>query len=105
MLAAALGGAAVVTLSACANLSDSTDDGPTSVSFRCDDERSFLAMFSEDRRRSFVKTDDETYDLLLVDQDGDELEYQDGNGVQLIVDDDDSQLRIPDGDDYEDCRT
>jgi len=105
MLAAALGGAAVVALAACANLSDSTDEGPTSVSFRCDDERNFLAMFSEDRRRSFVKTDDETYELLLVDQDGDELEYQDGNGVQLIVDDDDSQLRIPDGDDYEDCRT
>jgi hypothetical protein len=104
MLAAALGGALLVTLGACANLTD-MDEGPTSVTYHCDDDRSFLAMFSEDRRRSFVKTDDETYDLVLVDRDGDELEYEDQNGTQLIVDDNDSQLRVSDDDDFEDCST
>jgi hypothetical protein len=105
MLAAAFGGAVVMTLGACANLSDTTEEGPTSVTFHCDDQRSFLALFSEDRRRSFVKTDDETYDLVLVDSDGDELEYEDRNGVQLIVDDDDSHLLVLDDDDFEDCST
>jgi hypothetical protein len=62
-------------------------------------------MFSEDRERTFVRTDDETYELALVNRDGDELEYQDRNGVQLTVDDDDSHLAIPGDDDFEDCDT
>jgi hypothetical protein len=106
VLAAALGGAVVVSLGACANLSDTRgNDGPTSVTFRCDDDRRFLAMFSEDRRRSFVKTDDDTYELVLVDRDADELEYADRNGVRLTVDGDDGDLRIPEDDDFEDCTT
>ena len=105
MLAAAFGGAVVMTLGACANLSSTRDEGPTSVTFHCDDERSFLALFSEDRRRTLVKTDDETYELVLVDRDGDELEYADRNGVQLTIDDDDGHLRVPDDDDFEDCTT
>jgi hypothetical protein len=101
MLAVAVG--AALSLGACANLSDTGDDGPTSVTFNCDDGKTFLAMFSEDRERTFVRTDDETYELALVDRDGDELEYQDRNGVQLTVDDDDSHLAIPGDDDFEDC--
>ena len=101
ILAAAVG--AALSLSACANLSDTGDDGPTSVTFNCDDGKTFFAMFSEDRERTFVRTDDETYELALVDRDGDELEYQDRNGVQLTVDDDDSHLAIPGDDDFEDC--
>jgi hypothetical protein len=104
MLAAVLGGA-VVTLGACANLTDTRDDGPTSLAFRCDDDRRFLAMFSEDRRRSFVKTNDETYELMLVDRDGDAVEYADRNGVRLTVDGDDGDLRVPEDDDFEDCTT
>ena len=103
MLAAALGGTVAITLGACANLSNSRDDGPTSVTFRCDDDRRFLAMFSEDRRRSFVKTEDETYELVLVDRDGDEREYADRDGVRLTVDGNDGDLRIPEDDDFEDC--
>jgi hypothetical protein len=103
MLAVAVG--AALSLGACANLSDVGDDGPTSVTFNCDDGKTFLAMFSEDRERTFVRTDDETYELALVDRDGDELEYQDRNGVQLTVDDDDSHLAIPGDDDFEDCDT
>jgi hypothetical protein len=102
MLALAFGGALLAT--ACANLTK-TDEGPTSVTFNCDDDKSFLAMFSEDRQRSFIRTEDDTYELALVDRDGDELEYQDGEGVQLIVDEDDGRLRVPDEDDYEDCTT
>jgi hypothetical protein len=51
------------------------NEGPTSATFSPRGKRRFLALFSEDRRRSFVKTDDETYELGLVDRDGDELEY------------------------------
>jgi hypothetical protein len=106
MLAAALGGAVAMTLGACANLNDATQEGPTSVTFTCDDGRTFLAMFSEDRDRSFVRTDDETYELDLVDRDGDEFEYQDRDGVQLTVDNDDNgHLAIPGGDDFENCTT
>jgi hypothetical protein len=106
MLAAALGGAVAMTLGACANMSDTTEEGPTSVTFTCDDGRTFLAMFSEDRDRSFVRTDDETYELDLVDRDGDEFEYQDRDGVQLTVDNDDNgHLAIPGGDDFENCTT
>jgi hypothetical protein len=105
MLAAALGGAVVMTLGSCADLTDTRDDGPTSLTFRCDDDRRFLAMFSEDRRRSFVKTNDETYELMLVDRDGDAVEYADRNGVRLTVDGDDGDLRVPEDDDFEDCTT
>jgi hypothetical protein len=104
ILALSFGGAAALTLAACAGI-QSRDEGPTSVTFHCDDDRSFLAMFSEDRRRSFVKTDDETYELVLVDRDGDELQYADHDGVQLTVDDDDGHLYVPDDDDFEDCST
>jgi hypothetical protein len=105
-LAAALGSAVAMTLGACANMSDTTHEGPTSVTFTCEDGKTFLAMFSEDRDRSFVRTDDETYELRLVDRDGDEFEYQDRDGVQLTVDDDDNgHLAIPGGDDFENCTT
>jgi hypothetical protein len=105
MLAAAVGGVAALTLAACANGFGSRDDGPTSVTYNCDDGKTFLAMFSEDRERTFVRTDDETYELALVDRDGDELQYQDNDGVQLTVEDEDSHLAIPGGDDFEDCNT
>ena len=102
MLAAAVGVA--LSLGACANLSDTGDPGPSSVTYTCDDGKTFLAMFSEDRERTFVRTDDETYELALVDRDGDEMEYQDRNGVQLTVDDDDnSRLTVPGDDDFEGC--
>ena len=104
MLAAAFGGVLVVTLGACADLSDTTQEGPTSVTYTCADGKTFLAMFSEDRARSFVRTDDDTYELDLVDRDGDELEYQDRDGVQLTVDNDDNgHLAIPGDDDFENC--
>jgi hypothetical protein len=105
MLAAALGGAVAIALGACANVSDTQDDGPTSVTYTCDDGRTFLAMFSEDRDQSFVRTDDETYELVLVDSDGDDLEYQDGDGVQLTVDDEEGHLAVPGDDDFENCNT
>ena len=104
MLAAVV--AAALSLGACANLSDTGDPGPSSVTYTCDDGKTFLAMYSEDRERSFVRTDDETYELALVDRDGDELEYQDRNGVQLTIDDDDnSRLTVPGEDDFEGCTT
>jgi hypothetical protein len=103
ILAAAVG--AALSLGACANLSDMGDPGPTSVTFNCDDGKTFLAMFSEDRERTFVRTDDETYELALVDRDDDEMEYQDHDGVELTVNDDDSHLAIPGEDDFEDCNS
>ena len=103
MLAAAFGGAVAIMLGACANMSDMQDDGPTSVTYTCDDGRTFFAMFSEDRERSFVRTDDETYELVLVDRDADELEYQDGDGVELTVDEEESHLAVPGDDDFENC--
>ena len=74
------------------------------VTYTCDDGKTFFAMFSEDREQSFVRTDDETYELVLVASDGDELEYQDGDGVQLTIDDD-NHLAIPGHDDFENCDT
>ena len=105
MLAAVVGGAAALMLAACANGFGSQDEGPTSVTYNCDDGKTFLAMFSEDRERTLVRTDDETYELALVDRDGDELQYQDNDGVQLTVEDEDSHLAVPGGDDFEDCNT
>lgn len=105
-LGAGVSGAVVmILLGSCANLADTRNDGPTSVTFRCDDDRNFLALFSEDRRRAFVETGDETYELILVDRDGDELDYANDDDVQLTIDGNDGQLRIPDDDDFEDCRT
>lgn len=96
-------------LAGCSNIRDAMDEasaepGPTSVAFRCEDNRSFLAMVSEDRDQAFVETGDDTYELALVDRDGDRLAYANGDNVNLIVEDDEAYLRVPGESDFKDCR-
>lgn len=102
---AALGGAfAVALLGGCAGVSDA-DDGPTSLTYRCDDNRTFAAMFSDDRRQAFVDTPDDSYELVLVDRDANEMDFANNDGVLLTVDGAESYLRIADEDDYKGCTT
>jgi hypothetical protein len=108
---AALGGAvALILLAGCANLRDAVQDagdsGPRSIAYRCDDDRGFMALFSEDRDQAFVETGDETYELALVDRDDDQLTYANQDDVHLAVDDSgrDAYLRVPGENDLKDCR-
>jgi hypothetical protein len=107
--AALCGATAFTLLASCSNIRDAMDEasaepGPESVAFRCDDDRSFLAMVSEDRDQAFVETGDDTYELALVDRDGDRLAYTNRDDVNLIVEEDEAYLRVPGESDFKDCR-
>jgi hypothetical protein len=100
---------AFALLVGCSNIQDAMDEasaepGPESVAFRCEDNRSFLAMVSEDRDQAFVETGDDTYELALVERDGDRLGYANDDNVNLIVEDDEAYLRVPGESDFKDCR-
>jgi hypothetical protein len=100
---------AFALLVGCSNIQDAMDEasaepGPESVAFRCEDNRSFLAMVSEDRDQAFVETGDDTYELALVERDGDRLGYANDDNVNLIVEDDEAYLRVPGESDFKGCR-
>jgi hypothetical protein len=100
---------AFALLVGCSNIQDAMDEasaepGPESVAFRCEDNRSFLAMVSEDRDQAFVETGDDTYELALIERDGDRLGYANDDDVNLIVEDDEAYLRVPGESDFKDCR-
>ena len=110
VFAALGGGVAMALVAGCANIEAAMDDmrdtGPRSVAYRCDDDRGFMALFSEDRDQAFVETGDETYELALVDRDDDELTYANRDDVYLAVDESgrDAYLRVPGESDLKDCR-
>ena len=116
--AAALGAAAaIVLLAGCANLEDVVNEiggggsrGPTTVAYECDGDESFAARFSADRDQVRVQTDDETYDLELVDRGGGQRVYSEededeDDSVRLAVSDGgrSAYLRVPNGADLDDC--
>ena len=87
--------------------------GPTTVTYDCDGGRELTAAFSADRGEVRLEAEDEngdeeTYALELLGRRDDRRVYGDDDGeVQLVVrgaDDDEAELRIDDGDDFEDCR-
>jgi hypothetical protein len=87
--------------------------GATTVAYDCDGGRELTAAFSADRGEVRVEAEDEdgdeeTYALELLGRRGDRRVYSDDDGgVQLVVrgaDGDEAELRIDDGDDFEDCR-
>jgi hypothetical protein len=100
---------ALALLAGCSNVQDAMDEasaepGPESVAFRCDGDRGFLAMVSEDRDQAFVETGDDTYELVLVERDGDRLGFANDDNVNLIVEDDEAYLRVPGESDFKGCR-
>ena len=118
--AALAGGTVAMTLLAgCANLDSVVNDvldnrnrGPRTVAYECDDDRSFRARYSGDRDEVSVQARGETYRLELVDRDGDRRVYgedddddDDDDNVRLTVwgGDRGAYLRIPDGNNFEDC--
>lgn len=107
---AVIGALGIGLLAGCANLDDEIDsvlgdrdDEPRTVAFECDDDREFVARLSGDREEVRVDTGDETYELDLTDRDDDERVYSNDDGVELTVGDDEADLRIPDGSDFQDC--
>jgi len=110
VIATLSGGVVLILVAGCANLRDAMDDasdsGPRSIAYRCDDDRGFMALFSEDRDQAFVETGDETYELALVERDDDQLTYANRDDVHLAVDDSgrDAYLRVPGESDLKDCR-
>jgi hypothetical protein len=79
---------------------------PGAFAYQCDDERGFMALFSENRDQAFVETGEETYELALVDRDDDQLTYANRDDVHLAVDDSgrNAYLRVPGESDLKDCR-
>jgi hypothetical protein len=108
-----LGGALGLSLLAgCADLENQVqdvlgnrDDEPRTLAFDCDDNRDFTARLSGDREQARVDVGDESYRLDLTDREDGDRVYSNDDGVRLTVGDDEAYLRIPGGQDFQDCET
>jgi hypothetical protein len=107
VLGAALG---LSLLAGCADLEDQVqdvmgngNDESRTLAFDCDHDRDFTARLSGDREEARVDIGDESYRLELTDRENGDRVYSNEDGVRLTVGDDEGYLRIPGGEDYQDC--
>ncbi|MGH6943367.1 MAG: hypothetical protein ACREH6_03985 [Geminicoccaceae bacterium] len=100
------GAAAISLLAGCSSIQEAVDreSGPKTVAYRCDSDRDFAAVFSTDGDQAFVETGDKTYELNRAGHDNGAAVYTNRDNVELTVDGNDAYLRIPDQNDFEDCR-
>jgi hypothetical protein len=108
---AATGGAlGLALLSGCAEMRDDMEDafgdlggGRRLMAFECDDDRALTVILSADRDEARVDADGRDYELEEADRDDGDRVYRDDDGVRLTLGDDEAYLRVPGGDDYQDC--
>ena len=108
---AAMGGAlGLALLSGCANLQDDMEDvlgdlggGPRTMVFECDDDRELTVLLSDDGEEARVDADGRDYELEEADRESGNRVYTDDDDVRLTLGGDEAHLRVPEGDDYEDC--
>ena len=82
---------------------DGDDDEPRTVVFDCDDDREFSVRLSGDRDEARVDTGEETYDLEQTGRDGDVRVYGNDDDVRLEISNEEAYLRVPGGEDFQDC--
>jgi hypothetical protein len=111
LTAAATGGAlGFVLLTGCADMQDNVEDvfgdlggGPRAMAFECDDDRELTVLLSRDREEARVDVDGRDYELEEAGRDDGDRVYTDDDDVRLTLGDDEAYLRVPGGDDYQDC--
>jgi hypothetical protein len=110
-LAAAMSGTlSLALLSGCANMQDNMEEvlgdiggGPRTMVFECDDDRELTVLLSDDGEEARVDADGRDYELEEADREDGNRVYTDDDDVRLTLGNDEAHLRVPEGDDYEDC--
>lgn len=82
---------------------DDDDDEPRTVAFNCDDDRDLRVRLSGDRDEARVAAGDELYDLEQTGRDDGSRIYTNDDGVRLEISDEEAYLRVPGGEDFQDC--
>ena len=82
---------------------DDNDDEPRTVAFNCDDDRDFRVRLSGDREEAQVAAGDELYALEQTGRDDGTRIYTNDDGVRLEISNEQAYLRIPGGEDFQDC--
>jgi hypothetical protein len=107
MLGCAIG---LALLAGCADASNQVEDilgtgdnEPRTLAFECDDDRDFTARLSGNREEARVDVGDETHELELADREDGDRVYTNEDGVRLTVGDREAYLRIPGGQDFQNC--
>jgi hypothetical protein len=107
--AAMSGALGLALLSGCADMQDNIDDMVGDLSrearttaFECDDDRELTVRISRDGEEARVDADGRDYELEEEGRDNGDRVYTDDD-VRLTLGDDEAYLRVPDGDDYQDC--
>lgn len=83
---------------------DDDDDEPRVVAFDCDDDRDLRVRLSGDRDEAQVAAGGEVYDLERTGRDDGRRSYANDDGVRLEISNEAAYLRIPGGEDFQDCR-
>ena len=79
------------------------DEGPRTVAFDCADDRDFRVRLSGSREEARVEAGDEEYELEQTGRDDGRRVYANDDGVRLEISNEEAYLRIPGGDDFQDC--
>jgi hypothetical protein len=79
------------------------DDEPRTVAFECDDDRDFRVRLSGDRDEARVDAGDEEYELERTGRDDGRQVYSNDDGVRLEISNEEAYLRVPGGEDFQDC--
>jgi hypothetical protein len=98
----------IALLAGCAKVEEQVqdvlgDDEPSTVAFECDDDQDFTARLSSNREEARVDVGDETHELELAEREGGDRVYTNEDGVRLTVGDREGYLRIPGGQDFQNC--
>lgn len=82
---------------------DGDGDEPRTVAFNCDDDRDLRVRLSGDREQARVAAGDELYDLEQTGRDDGRRIFTNDDGVRLEISDEEAYLRVPGGEDFQDC--
>ncbi|HEX6114347.1 MAG TPA: hypothetical protein VFZ10_18770 [Geminicoccaceae bacterium] len=83
---------------------DDDDDEPRVVAFDCDDDRDLRVRLSGDRDEARVSAGDEVYELERTGRDDGRQVYSNDDGVRLEISNEEAYLRVPGGEDFQDCQ-
>jgi hypothetical protein len=112
LAAAAMGSAlGLMLLSSCADMQDNMREilgdrdgnAPRTLTFECDGDREMTVRLSGDREEARVEAGGRDYELEEAGREDGRRVYTDEDDVRLTVGNNEAYLRVPDGNDYQNC--
>ena len=80
------------------------DNEPRTVAFNCDGDEDLTVRLSGDRDEARVAAGDELYELEHTGSDDGRRLYTNDDGVRLEISNEEAYLRVPGGEDFQDCQ-